>query len=180
MKELSLNILDIAQNSVTAGATRIDIAVIDTDGVREVSVTDDGCGMSEAFVKSVTDPFTTTRKTRPVGLGIPLLKLAAEQTGGSLTVVSKQKTAENRDHGTKITALFHKDHVDCEPLGDLASTMVVLIQGSTELHFSLDLQTPENTKRLDTDELREMLGPDVPLCEPEVLNWIAAYINDPE
>lgn len=178
MKELSLNILDIAQNSVAAGATRIDIAVIDNGPVREVSVRDDGCGMSPEFVERVTNPFTTTRTTRSVGLGIPLLKLAAEQTGGRLTIESKQRRAGETGHGTRIAATFFKDHVDCEPLGDLASTMVVLIQGRPDLHFTLTLRIPENEKTLDTDELREMLGPEVPLSEPEVLNWIAAYINE--
>ena len=90
MKELSLNILDITQNSITAGATEIEILLAeDAAGKLTLTVRDNGCGMSEEMVASVTDPFCTTRTTRKVGMGIPLLKLASEQTGGTLTILSK-------------------------------------------------------------------------------------------
>ena len=88
MKELSLNILDVAKNSVKAGATRIVIRIEEADGWRSLSIIDNGCGMPPEFLATVTDPFTTTRTTRPVGMGLPLLKLAAEQTGGDLRIES--------------------------------------------------------------------------------------------
>ena len=100
MKELSLNILDIAKNSVKAGASLITISIDEADSWRVLTIADNGCGMSPEFLAAVTDPFTTTRTTRPVGMGLPLLKLAAEQTGGSLSITSSQDAA---DHGTPVT-----------------------------------------------------------------------------
>ena len=116
MKELSLNILDITENSVKAGATLTEISINETEDKLVISIKDDGCGMSEETVRSVTDPFYTTRTTRSVGLGIPLFKLAAEQTGGGLEIVSD--TGEH--HGTTVTARFYKNHLDFTPLGDVA------------------------------------------------------------
>ena len=89
MKELSLNILDIAENSLKAGATLVTIEIIERDDTLKLSIIDNGCGMSEEMVRTVTNPFVTTRTTRKVGLGIPLLKLACEQTGGKLNIISK-------------------------------------------------------------------------------------------
>ena len=91
MKELSLNILDVAKNSVVAGAENVIISLVtDADGMLTLTIKDDGCGMSEDTVKNVTDPFYTTRTTRKVGMGLPLLKLAAEQTGGYLKLESSK------------------------------------------------------------------------------------------
>ena len=89
MKELSLNILDIAENSLKAGATLVGIDVTEEKDTLTVTVSDNGCGMTEEFLKTVTDPFSTTRTTRKVGLGIPLLKMEAEQTGGSFSIMSR-------------------------------------------------------------------------------------------
>ena len=108
MKELSLNILDIAQNSVKAGATLVEIQLTETAETLTIRIVDNGCGMTAAQVESVMDPFFTTRTTRSVGLGVPLLKLAAEQTGGSVEIAS---SAEAADHGTAVTALFYKNHI---------------------------------------------------------------------
>ena len=123
MKELSLHILDIAQNSIAAGAKHVDLTVEEGEGLLRITVADDGRGMSPEFLASVTDPFTTTRTTRKVGLGLPLLRLAAEQTGGELRVESQLGV------GTTVTATFHADHIDCPPLGDTASTVSLLAQG---------------------------------------------------
>ena len=128
MKELSLNILDIAQNSVKAGAKNIEILIDETAEIMKISVNDDGCGMTPEFLASVTDPFTTTRTTRKVGLGVPLLKMEAEQTGGSFEISSA--TAEmSEEHGTKLSATFNKTSIDFIPLGDIIGTICVLIQG---------------------------------------------------
>ena len=99
--------------------------------MRTLTIRDNGCGMSPEFVKAVTDPFTTTRTTRKVGMGVPLLKLAAEQAGGTLNITSSQ----GEDHGTTVRATFLIDHLDCVPVGDYASTMVTLIQGSPDIDF---------------------------------------------
>lgn len=179
MKELSLNILDIAQNSVKAGAAHIDVSVVDEGNARTVTVTDDGSGMSPEFLASVTDPFTTTRTTRKVGLGIPLLKLAAEQTGGGISIASRQRSAESDAHGTTISATFMLDHLDCEPLGDFASTAAALIQGSPEIDWTFLLATAEGEKRLSTAEMRAVLGDGVPLDAPEVFTFVRDYFNEP-
>ncbi|MEG1743436.1 MAG: ATP-binding protein, partial [Clostridia bacterium] len=130
MKELSLNILDIAQNSITAGATFIDISLVETNKELSISVSDDGCGMSDELIKRVSDPFYTTRTTRKVGLGIPFLKMEAEQTGGSVFIKSKLKSDFPDCHGTTIISTFNKNHLDFTPLGDIISTICVLIHGA--------------------------------------------------
>ena len=113
MKELSLNILDIAENSVKAGAEHFLIRVADgEDGRRILTIRDDGSGMTPDFLARVTDPFTTTRTTRPVGLGLPLLKLAAEQTGGALQINSRHESLHPEDHGTEVIATFETRHLD--------------------------------------------------------------------
>ena len=112
MKELSLNILDIAQNSITARATVIKITIDETPQTLSVSVEDNGCGMSAEMVRSVTDPFCTTRKTRKVGLGIPFLKMEAERTGGSFSISSRSEAEYPDCHGTVTSAVFIKNHLD--------------------------------------------------------------------
>lgn len=174
MKELSLNILDIAMNSVKAEASLIEISIIEEDGFRTLTIRDDGCGMSPEFLARVTDPFTTTRTTRPVGMGLPLLKLAAEQADGGLTITSSQ----GEDHGTAVQANFRIDHLDCVPVGDVAGTMVTLIQGSPDIDFDFLWRTEAGEKRLSTREMREILG-DVPLNTPEVLAWVSEMLNEP-
>lgn len=177
MKELSLNILDITENSTKAGAKNVGISIIETDKTLTMSVSDDGCGMMPDFLRSVTDPFTTTRTTRKVGLGIPLLKLAAEQTGGNVTIESKHESLHPDDHGTTTTALFCKDHLDFTPLGDMISTLTTLIQGHPDVDFLYEHASPERSVRLDTKELREVLG-DVPLDSFEVICWIKDYLTE--
>ena len=111
MKELSLNILDIAQNSVKAGAKDIDIRLTETADTLTIEITDDGCGMDAEAVKGVIDPFFTTRTTRNVGLGVPLLKLAAEQTGGGIEISSVSERDDPQRHGTRVTANFNKNNI---------------------------------------------------------------------
>ena len=111
MKELSLNILDIAQNSVKARAKNILIKIDETEETLTLTIADDGCGMDAETVERVMDPFYTTRTTRSVGLGIPLLKLAAEQTGGGIKIKSVCENADPVNHGTEVTAEFYKNHL---------------------------------------------------------------------
>lgn len=173
MKELSLNILDIAKNSVKANASVIVITIEEKDGWRTLTISDNGCGMSKEFLATVTDPFTTTRTTRPVGMGLPLLKLAAEQADGKLTITSSQ----GEDHGTTVCATFRMAHLDCVPMGDYASTMVALIQGSPNIDFEFHYRKATGEIELSTAQMREILG-EVPLDTPEVLQWITEVLND--
>lgn len=177
MKELSLNILDITENSTKAGAKLIHITITETEETMKISVSDDGCGMMPDFLAEVTNPFTTTRTTRKVGLGIPLLKLAAEQTGGQVSIESKHVSLHPDDHGTTTTALFYKNHLDFTPLGDIVSTITTLVQGHPDVDFVFEHSTKEKSVRLDTKELREVLG-DVPLDSFEVICWIKDYLDE--
>ncbi len=178
MKELSLNILDIAENSVKAGATLTEILLSQTDTALTIVIKDDGCGMDEETVRRVTDPFYTTRTTRPVGLGLPLLKLEAEMTGGSVTVQSRDEKTYPQDHGTTVTAVFYHTHIDCPPLGDVTGTMVTLVQGHPDTDFLFRHECAgEETVELDTRELRAVLG-EIPLNSFEVLQWIQGSLTE--
>ena len=170
MKELSLNILDIAENSLMAGATLTEITVEENEKTLTLTIKDNGCGMSAEALKLVTDPFYTTRTTRRVGLGIPFLKLAAEQTGGSLEISSTEKR-DGLYGETTVRATFFKNHVDFTPLGDAVSTVITLIQGHPDRDFLYRHKTANKEVRLDTRELREVLC-GVSLAEFEVLSWI--------
>ena len=179
MKELSLHILDVAKNSVKAGASLIEISVITNgDGIMTVKIKDDGCGMTEEVLARVTDPFYTTRTTRNVGLGIPLLKLAAEQTGGEVTITSKHESEYPEEHGTHVTATFYKKHIDFTPMGDIISTVTTNIQGRPDIDFDFKHKSNAFEVSLDTREVREVLGPEIPLSEPEILLWIADNLSE--
>ncbi|MBR3316118.1 MAG: sensor histidine kinase [Atopobiaceae bacterium] len=177
MKELSLNILDVAENSVKAGASLTQILVTERNHVLTIEIIDDGCGMSEDVVRSVTDPFYTTRTTRSVGMGVPLLKLACEQTEGTLTIESVTEEADPERHGTHLTATFNMDHIDFTPLGDVSSTVLTLIQGHPDTDFLFQHETDRGVVKLDTRELREVLE-DVPLNSYDVMEWVGAYLRE--
>lgn len=177
MKELSLNILDIAQNSVKAKAKNILIKLTETADSLTLVIEDNGCGMSKEMVENVINPFCTTRTTRKVGLGIPLLKLAAEQTGGSVNIESVSEQVDPVNCGTTVTAVFFKNHLDFTPLGDIVSTVTALIQGSPDIDWRFEHHLEGGNVELDTVELREVLG-DVPLDTYEVIKWIEAYLQE--
>ena len=174
MKELSLNILDITENSVNAGATLTEISIIESDNLLTLTIKDDGCGMSDEILKTVENPFYTTRTTRKVGLGIPLLKMAAEMTGGSVKIVSSTMPD---NHGTTVTATFFKNHLDFTPLGDVKETVVTLVQGHPDTDFLFTHKTDTGEVALDTRELRQILE-GVPLDTYEVIVWIKEYLNE--
>lgn len=177
MKELSLNILDIAENSVKAGAALTEISIEENGEMLVLTVADNGCGMSEETLRSVTDPFYTTRTTRKVGMGIPLLKLEAELTGGGLEISSKHISEYPSEHGTRVRAVFYKNHIDFTPLGDVTESIVTLIQGHPDRDFLFTHKTEEREVTLDTRELREALE-GVPLDTYEVIKWIREYLNE--
>ncbi len=177
MKELSLNILDVVENSVKAGASLTEILLTEQGNALTITIRDDGCGMDAETVKRVTDPFYTTRTTRAVGLGLPLLKLEAQQTGGDVTVTSRDKATYPEDHGTEVTAVFYTDHIDCPPLGDIPATVVTLVQGHPDTDFLFVHTNGENEVRMDTRELREILE-GVPLDSFEVLQWIQGFLTE--
>lgn len=178
MKELSLNVLDITMNSVKAGATLIEIFIDESDTSLQIVIRDNGCGMTDETVARLSDPFYTTRTTRKVGMGVPLLTLAAEQTGGHVTIVSDTREEAPDAHGTTVTAVFDKTHLDFTPLGDMIPTIVTLIQGSPDIDFHFRHVQGDRTVALETTALRDVLGADVPLGTFEVLQWIEAYLRE--
>jgi Signal transduction histidine kinase len=173
MKELSLNILDIAKNSVTAGATRIEITVAEEPERLTITVSDNGCGMTPEFLARVTDPFTTTRTTRKVGLGIPLMKMEAQQSGGDLAIESQVGA------GTTTTAWFDPGNIDMPPLGDVNASILTLIQGNPEIDWIYTHTVGSQSYTLDTREIREIMG-DISLAEPEILAWLGEYLRENE
>ncbi len=178
MKELSLNILDITENSVKAGSSLTEILIDETADKLTLKIADNGCGMSREVLKSVADPFYTTRTTRKVGLGVPFLKLSAEMTGGSFSITSKTADESPAEHGTTVTAVYNKNHIDFTPLGDIVSTVETLINGHPETDFLFVHKYFQKEVRLDTREMREQLGNDVPLNCYEVLCFVKDYLNE--
>ena len=131
--------------------------------------------MSEETLLHVTDPFYTTRTTRKVGLGLPLLKLAAEQTGGTLTIRSSQEQGKS---GTTLAATFDTKSIDCMPIGDVISTICILIAGSPEIDFEFTDIAPDRTVSLKTRELRAVLGEEISLAELEIQAWMKEYLQE--
>lgn len=171
MKELSLNILDIAENSTKAKASVVEISILEKGDTLTLVIKDNGTGMTEEVLETVKNPFYTTRTTRKVGMGIPLLQCAAEQTGGYIDIESKHFSLHPESHGTTVTAVFYKNHIDFTPLGDAASSIVTLIQGHPNTDFVYKHTFEDGEVFLDTRELREVLE-NVPLDTFEVLIWI--------
>ena len=174
MKELSEHILDIAQNSVTAGAAHLNITLTEEGSKLTVVIEDDGYGMSPELLATVLDPFTTTRTTRKVGLGLPLYRMSAEMTGGSLAITSML------GRGTTVTAVFCTDHLDCPPLGNLPQVIALLVQGNPDLELTYRHITSAGQAELLTAELRQALGEDISLAEPEIFLWIQDYLKEQE
>ena len=168
-----MNILDIAQNSVRAGATlvNIEVAADSTSDILKIGVLDNGCGMTPEQISRVTDPFYTTRTTRKVGLGIPLLKMAAEMTGGTLSIQSEPGC------GCTVWATFGLSHIDRMPLGDLSSTATALIGACPQIDFVFNFSADGTGFTADTREFKRIMG-DIPLSSPQVLQFIGDYITD--
>ena len=173
MRELSLNVMDIAQNSISAGASLITIQVVeDVPGdLLSISVTDNGCGMTKEQVEHVIDPFYTTRTTRSVGLGVPLFKMEAEMTGGSFVIDSE------KGKGTTLTASFKPSSVDMIPLGDISGVIHDLIVYHPDTDFCYTYEYDGKSFTLDTRKFREILG-DIPLNSPEVSSYISDYLTE--
>lgn len=167
MRELALHLLDIAHNSVSAHAKNITIIVEEDSRADRLhcAVIDDGVGMDAAMVKQVADPFVTSRTTRSVGLGIPLLKAAAEASEGNLTIQSTP------GKGTRIDVEFQRSHIDRMPLGDLAETMLTLVVGCPEVHWVLIYRVDDQVYEFDDALIKQELA-GIPLTEPSILAYI--------
>ncbi len=177
MEDLSLHILDIAENSIRAGANKIQIKIIEDikKNLLLIEIADNGRGMDEDAIKIAFDPFFTTKTTRRVGLGVPLLAQAARESNGNISIVSKKGT------GTTITADFQHNHIDRKPLGDIEKTLIVLIASSPGVDFVFEHRRNEHTYRLDTAEIKRHLE-GIPINSPKAIKFIkdgiSKWLND--
>lgn len=175
LEDLSAHVLDIAENSVRAGSTEVTVTVCEKkkSNLLSFSVQDNGKGMTEEFIAKVTDPFTTTRTTRRVGMGLPFLKQVAELCGGGLEISSKVGV------GTKTTATFNYDSIDRPPMGDLPFTVMTLIAGSPEIHWIYRHCTDNGEFVLDTKEVVEALDGDIELLRTvDVGLWLREHVKE--
>lgn len=173
MKELALHILDIAENSLRAGAAVIQI-IVEEDNARDlmtVVIEDDGCGMDEQTLTRVLDPFFTTKSERRVGFGLSLFKRAAERAAGCLTIESKA------GRGTKVVAEFQLSHIDRQPLGDMSSTITTLLLANPEVDVVYRHTAGGGVFVFDSRTVREELG-GLPISEPRVITLLAEAIRE--
>lgn len=168
-----MHILDLAQNSVAAGATRIriEVAADSKTDTLSISISDNGRGMEPDILAAVTDPFTTTRTTRRVGLGVPMMAEAARACDGSFEIVSRP------GEGTALTARFRLSHIDRAPLGDITATLISLIAANPDVSLRYEHSVDGSQFVLDTDEVTARLD-GVPMNEGPVLRWLADYLRE--
>ena len=170
MRELSLHILDVLQNSLEAKATLVELTIEEDLAADRltIAVQDNGRGMDEAQLARISDPFYTTRKTRHVGLGVPLFKAAAERCNGDLAITSQV------GRGTMLRATFQHSHIDRAPLGDITGTLMSVILGGTcDVHYLHRVDGKEF--EFHTAAIKAELG-DVPLTHPDVRQWLQEFI----
>ena len=167
MRELADNILDIAQNSISARASLVEIDITVDHGRDMVALrfVDDGCGMSAEMAQAVCDPFTTTRKTRKVGLGLPLLKMTAQATGGDFAIESQI------GKGTTVSVSFGLSHIDRPPMGDVPGSLFTLVLMNPDVDFLFIYDYDGKNFTFDTRVIRETVEP-IPLDNPEISAWI--------
>ena len=173
MKDLSMHIMDILQNSTRAGATEVTLEVLEDAAADTLTIRfiDNGCGMDAETVQKVINPFFTTRTTRKVGLGLPLLKQNTEQTGGSLDIQSE------KGKGTTVTAVFGRSHLDRPPMGDLAGTIVLTASAYPNIRFIFHYNNGEIDYVFDTVEVNEALD-GISIQEPEVIQYLKEMIQE--
>lgn len=172
MKELSLHILDIAENSINAGASHVTITVIENSeaDLLRISIKDNGKGMTPEMAQQIIDPFFTSRTTRKVGLGIPLLKASAEMCNGFLNIHSSPGL------GTEVEVEFQNSHIDRMPLGDLSGTFLHLVIGSPNVHWTFQYKLNDKSYIFDDQPIKEELD-GIPLTEPLVLSFLKDEIT---
>ena len=173
MEDLSLHILDIVENSITAGASRIEIRILEDlkNDILSIEIKDNGKGMSDEILKKVINPFYTTRTTRRVGLGLSFLSQSAKEAEGDLTITSEE------GEGTTLHAYFKHSHIDRKPLGNIVDTLVVLIAGNQDIDFFYEHKKNGNTYSLDTREIKAELE-EIPINSAEVIKIIREDIQN--
>ncbi len=173
MRELSLHVLDLIENSLAAGAQRVRVSIDEDTRANSfrICVADDGCGMDAETQARAVDPYYTTRTTRHVGLGLPLMKAAAERCAGCFDLTSQL------GKGTTVTAVFQRDHIDRAPLGDMVSTLMgALLRGGDRWDLEYIHRVDDRKFELDTAQIREVLG-DISFGHPAVREWLESYLR---
>ena len=173
MQEIAMTILDIAQNSIRACAKLIQIVIRDShkDNIIHIECLDDGCGMDDKTLQKVTDPFYTTRTTRQIGLGIPMFKESVEATGGWFSIESQKSV------GTKIIGEYVKNHLDTPPMGNIAETLITLIQYDDHIDYVFQYICDDFEWVLNTKEIKDILD-GVPINQPDIILWLKDYIKE--
>lgn len=173
MRDLSLHVLDIVQNSIKAKANTVEVDfALESSGWLTLTVKDDGVGMDPEFLSRVQDPFTTTRTTRKVGLGIPMLKANAERAGGTLSIQSEVGV------GTTLTATFDLGNIDCIPMGNMCETLLTLVMMNPDKpDFVFRAFSSQAEASFDTREVRQALG-GLPLNSPEIVQWMKESLEE--
>jgi anti-sigma regulatory factor (Ser/Thr protein kinase) len=173
VQDLSLHILDIVENSIRAEASRIEIHIVEDEerDLLSITIQDNGRGMEQDTLEKVLDPFTTTRNTRRVGLGLPLLAESARRTGGDITVHSEV------GKGTTVRADFQYSNIDRIPIGNMIDTLMTLFVGNPEVDFSYTHTRGDKQFALDSADVKSQLE-DVPLSHPEVVKTIREYLQE--
>lgn len=173
MHELALHVLDLVQNSLEAQATSVWLEVSENTAadLLTIRVMDNGRGMDEWAAANATDPFSTSRTTRKVGLGLPLMDMTARQADGYLTIDSKP------GKGTIVEAVYRLSHWDRPPLGNIADTVRTIIVANPELDFHYSHSVGQTVFSVSTQELKEILG-EIPLTHPDVLVWLQSYLKE--
>lgn len=175
MRELSLHIIDIVENSIQADATLIKITIKEDDNndLLLIKIIDNGRGISKEKINDVRDPFKTSRKTRRVGLGLSLLEAATSRCEGQLTIKSREKIC------TSITATFKYSHIDRAPIGNMAdSIMSIIMSLKDESHIAYKHYYNSKKFCIDTREIKKILGEEISLNQLEVVNWIREYVKE--
>ncbi|MGM0444788.1 MAG: ATP-binding protein [Bacillota bacterium] len=172
MKELALHILDIAENSIKADADNIYITITeDTEkNIFSINIKDDGTGIKKDILDNITDPFVTTRKTRPVGLGLSLFKAAAQRCNGDFKISSNK-------NGTNIKAVFEHDHIDRAPLGDISQTIISMLLWKNEFDIKYKHIFNDEVFIFDTKEIKNKLD-DTKIHNSKIINWLKEYIDE--
>jgi hypothetical protein len=173
LRELALHILDIAENSISARASQIEISIDEDlqEDVLNILIKDNGKGMSPETLEKITDPFVTSRTTRKVGLGIPFFKAAAEACEGALEIESQMGV------GTAVQVCFKHSHIDRMPLGDISSTLLSLIIGTPEVNWIYKHTVNDKQFIFDDQPIKDALD-GLSLCEPEVMKFIREMLQE--
>ena len=173
MKELSMHVYDLMENSTAANSTEVKLTIKDSlkDNVYAFTIEDNGKGMSPEFLAKVTDPYTTSRTTRKVGLGLPLIKMNTENCGGGMKLQSEV------GKGTRLDFWFQHNHWDRPPMGDLAGTIVMLCAAHQDIHIIYRHITDDGEFVFDTEEIKEALD-GLDMNDVKVYGWLKDMVRE--